>query len=791
MTEFNCSLHFMTLKQIGYEELNVAVTSYHDRTHIEMNKKNQYANFTEELSLQQGRKFILHNRLATMPNKISKFKDNIKELDDMFLKLEISSNETNNQSNETDSIKKENLNGFLSCYNSNIVKIIWLSENRLLIVMKNSILIWLIIDTVSGDLILVSIDKSLTLPIHSINNQSTSSSTSSSKQVNLSGKQICDAAMLVRDQKQAISLLILAYLDKSIIDIIAINRNSNFIEYLKDVKSLKKIKEFEPSLKSYEFSIPNQYLIEKRISYHASLTHETNNTFTIWWENSGYHKAIKLENEEKSISLLDRDDLRNNVLILTANLTCSNLLEYLFKSDGNLLACSYLNQSSLIAIEQIETNIINIFRYDLPIDSKTETKNSLKIKLNSLNLKSKIVSNEQIKICQKYILMLSSDQTIIIYEIKRNTFRLFNLANINKSEFNFYNGIEWMIEDLIFSIYNINGDLLLFDIAFNIINLNYMTREVIAFKSISQYLNVNLFIPFENKKSIEKLNEKNCFQRIISSKNIFTDSLWSFICFKNGPIGLFRICLNENFNCIGLINHYLKNSINSTANDYDNDSLNKNLENAVKLLNELDWDNGGLTLICLHKILNFIVSDQVSFDFKTEILGKNTLKCFYSQEKKLNEKSIYENKTQVCNLARRFFYKLLTNNSLHSAYLLATDLGAKDLLNDLYYCALDQGENQIAEISRLRFHELLKKESKTNELEKSLNELDNYLVEDNKERNGCSEDESFNSSDNNYVLSSYNDLESVNKIRSYPINKVYTEDEIDDFEANMVKKLNF
>ena len=31
-------------------------------------------------------------------------------------------------------------------------------------------------------------------------------------------------------------------------------------------------------------------------------------------------------------------------------------------------------------------------------------------------------------------------------------------------------------------------------------------------------------------------------------------------------------CLNENFNCIGLINHYLKNSINSTANDYDNDS---------------------------------------------------------------------------------------------------------------------------------------------------------------------------------------------------------------------------
>ena len=72
-----------------------------------------------------------------------------------------------------------------------------------------------------------------------------------------------------------------------------------------------------------------------------------------------------------------------------------------------------------------------------------------------------------------------------------------------------------------------------------------------------------------------------------------------------------------------------------------------------------------------------------------------------------NEKTIYEKKRPVSHLSRRFFVKLLKNLSFHSAYLLAVDIGAKDLLNDLYYCALEHNENQIAEISRLKYHEYL------------------------------------------------------------------------------------
>ncbi len=157
MSAINCSVHFLTLKQIGYEESNVAVTFYHDRTHFDPSQRNQYAQYAEEFSLQQGRQFVLHNRLATTPGKMSKLKDQIKELDGLF---QTSTESVKDDPNLWSSIKSQSY--FLSYLNSNLVKIIWLSSNRLLVIMHDAVLVWMLIDTVSGDLIKVLIDKSLT-----------------------------------------------------------------------------------------------------------------------------------------------------------------------------------------------------------------------------------------------------------------------------------------------------------------------------------------------------------------------------------------------------------------------------------------------------------------------------------------------------------------------------------------------------------------------------------------------------------------------------------------------------
>lgn len=158
MNAINCSVHFLTLKQIGYEESNVAVSFYHDRTHFDPNQRNQYAQYAEEFSLQQGRQFVLHNRLATTPSKMSKLKDQIKELDGLFQTSQESIKDTDPY--VWSSVKNQSY--FLSCLNSNLAKIIWLSSNRVLLIMHDAVLVWMIIDTVSGDLIKILIDKSLT-----------------------------------------------------------------------------------------------------------------------------------------------------------------------------------------------------------------------------------------------------------------------------------------------------------------------------------------------------------------------------------------------------------------------------------------------------------------------------------------------------------------------------------------------------------------------------------------------------------------------------------------------------
>ena len=97
-------------------------------------------------------------------------------------------------------------------------------------------------------------------------------------------------------------------------------------------------------------------------------------------------------------------------------------MEHLFKSDGLLLALNYIDENNLIAIEQSETTIhkymISIYRYELPSENDTvdakqslntnlnasgfkAQRSSLKIKLGSFILNSRIASVEQIKFGKK------------------------------------------------------------------------------------------------------------------------------------------------------------------------------------------------------------------------------------------------------------------------------------------------------------------------------------------------------------------------------------------------------
>lgn len=181
-------------------------------------------------------------------------------------------------------------------------------------------------------------------------------------------------------------------------------------------------------------------------------------------------------------------------------------------------------------------------------------------------------------------------------------------------------------------------------------------------------------------------------------------------------MGLFRLALPDKFNCISLIGHYLKASRG---------------ELAVKLMNTLDWDqNGYESLTCFYRLMNYLLNEPSESVSERERLIEATLKSFYKPRRELTEQTLLTFRHQVSRLARRFFYALLDNGSLEKAFKLAVDLATKDLFNDLYYCALDKRETQLAEICRKKFHDIENDEMREKmrlDLSKSINSVDDNV----------------------------------------------------------------
>jgi hypothetical protein len=685
MAGIDCSIHYTTLKQIGYDESNVAVSFYHDRTHFEPSQRNFYAEFTEEFYLQQGRHFVLHNRYATTPYKMTKLKDKVKEFDALISQTITHSRDLERDENQMNEILS---NRFFSSFGSNLTKILWLGENRLVLIFQDATLCWVVIDPLSGDILKMLIDKSLS-----------TLSSSNENNLKLSGNHVCDFVVVLRDSFIT-PIIAIAYFDKSKLDLVTFGKGHSFYDFVmnnqKNTSNLEKLSHYEPSTTSFEFSCPSYYMIEKRLI--TIKDEKCHPTFCLWWSNDTSN-VLKLQNTQtNSVSLLEKDDLRSNILLLSSNLSDTNLIENIFKSEGHLVSLFYSNKSNLIAIEQTEINThkntftIHIYKYELSCncDDQDPKPKSPKIKLNSFNLNSRIQSINQIKHSRNFLAILSTDQTLVVYDLNRNLV----FKTLVKSSDLIFNGIEWALEDLLIFIYDLNGEVKLYDIACNQINLNYMTRFKSKLKSLNEHLNPSVFTKIENLKS--NLLHVNRFVRISSCEKLFANSLWTCFHFTKGPFGLLRLGLPDDFNSSSLITHYLKSD---------------QVDESVKLLKMLNWnENAQLCLTNLYKILNFVLSNKITFNLKTETLIEEALSTFYQPKRPLNEKVIFEYRHQVSRYARKYFYALLKSSNLNKAYLLAVDISSKDLFNDLYYVALSNNEKRLGEMCRKKYYELAKEE---------------------------------------------------------------------------------
>ncbi|XP_077782710.1 WD repeat-containing and planar cell polarity effector protein fritz homolog isoform X3 [Podarcis muralis] len=83
-----------------------------------------------------------------------------------------------------------------------------------------------------------------------------------------------------------------------------------------------------------------------------------------------------------------------------------------------------------------------------------------------------------------------------------------------------------------------------------------------------------------------------------------------------------------------------------------------------------------------------------------------SLRTFYAPTRPLSETTVLEYRDQISRYARRFFHHLLRHQRFEKAFLLAVDIGARDLFMDIHYFALDKGELALAEVAKRKANDI-------------------------------------------------------------------------------------
>ncbi|XP_034407482.1 WD repeat-containing and planar cell polarity effector protein fritz homolog [Cyclopterus lumpus] len=129
------------------------------------------------------------------------------------------------------------------------------------------------------------------------------------------------------------------------------------------------------------------------------------------------------------------------------------------------------------------------------------------------------------------------------------------------------------------------------------------------------------------------------------------------------------------------------------------------VKEALGVLEAMDWSimgdecYRGLTAVTNHLL-------RLQLDAGREAQLEAALGVFYAPPVPLSDVVILEYREPISKCARRFFHHLLRHQRLEKAFLLAVDLGARDLFMDLHYVAGDKGEVVLADVAKRKANEI-------------------------------------------------------------------------------------
>ncbi|XP_027721094.1 WD repeat-containing and planar cell polarity effector protein fritz homolog [Vombatus ursinus] len=167
-----------------------------------------------------------------------------------------------------------------------------------------------------------------------------------------------------------------------------------------------------------------------------------------------------------------------------------------------------------------------------------------------------------------------------------------------------------------------------------------------------------------------------------------------FLRFDRGPLGvlLFKlgIFMKGQLSLVDLIHQYIR---------YDE------IHEAISILSSMNWNTmGHQCYMGMSAIVNHLLRQRLTPEREAQL--EASLGSFYAPTRPLSDTTILEYRDPISKYARRFFHHLLRYQRFEKAFLLAVDIGARDLFMDIHYFAIDKGELALAEVAKKRANDI-------------------------------------------------------------------------------------
>ncbi|KAG8584115.1 hypothetical protein GDO81_008689 [Engystomops pustulosus] len=272
------------------------------------------------------------------------------------------------------------------------------------------------------------------------------------------------------------------------------------------------------------------------------------------------------------------------------------------------------------------------------------------------------------------------DSSIILYESQRRV-TLLAQADLLPAL------IQWHPAGCIFVVSNNQGELQIFDMALSPLKVQLLAENLAPVSTLQCKQQFEVSGSLVDMKWTYPRSTAQC----IDGADICN---LLFLRFHGGPLGVLQFKLGSlsrgQLGPVELISQYLRH---------------EEVDEAIAILTCLSWNTAGQQCYtCMSAIMNHVLRQKLTPE--TEAQLEACLGTFYSPSCPLLDTIIMEYRDPISRYARRFFHHLLRHQRFEKAFLLAVDIGARDLFMDIHYLALDKGEWALAKVAKKKAEEI-------------------------------------------------------------------------------------